>query len=1046
MKNMTPVLLGLLMLTSFFAGVDIFELENKMDIGEAGARSGADPSVLAVTSPKETTCDAINGCRNALSVGDEVTFTAYIQNAGDADITELSYSVSIYLADLNGNPGNLLDSWTNEYVMCDDGSICEFDSSVAPLSAGSYLGGGKLTLKDASTGEAIVWTPTQGQYVVEVSVSGPEDADISNNNQLVYVVVEDWFDVEVDLAWTSGSNPDVLNAASLTSGEFTLTVTANGSDTFSPRSVRVRVIVTGDVTSATLDGTDVNSALGVIITVGSDATVRTFEHESDPTNFTEETRSVLTYQSAWEASGELVPNGDSEATFEITAELVDYVEYGPFSACEEVIDDGQGNTSTLRHSCEVTTTNDDRPKTDYDEIIGSKITYDDIRISRMGVYQGYNYDEDCTGTASTFNQNGIGGDLNVGCGLVYAEVEHRGSDSSKGYNWWVNYTISHDTLGQVAAGTVNDCATGLSMPYTHLPLGGQGNLVGSACVFVKLSPGEYTFDFTLVMDTKGDENGIPPWDGAANGDARLSNNHVNMVADVVNNLPFLTSFELVTEGDIVVGQSEMLQFAVTAFDVDDPSGDGLYFSYNYQGGAINGCGGNLLAGGSTCSTPVLNAYIGNLVVTVIVTDAHSGEVSQEMSIVVWNDAVASATTDSGITIEYPLQYFALSSFDIGLFEDLDIANYASVQLAGFSGTYAAVAAMDYSPSTTYAASDILSQSLSISFDSSLGATSLWYIDGSGKWILLSDDALEVDATTEMFTYNIPINSPVLPAGKMILMGGQLAQAQIPDASVSGFSALAQKGGAIALAWDISGTMLSSDNIVVTICEAEDDCASPFTQNVGDTDRSFTYSGAQTTHGESYFIEVAVCNEVGCSTPGLATVVADKKVDGDVLATGLTVSVDGQNWVLTWVFDGNDSDVAMWHVCYQRGGSGFDVANMPSDCPDSVSGGDARSMSIAMPTIAGSYEYYFTVVPMDKLGNMNAAASMNSINYFREADNSNVDDGNGTIGDNTDSTASGVPTWTWGLIGGVVIVAFVAGAFILSRGEGGDGGEGKDWDY
>ena len=48
----------------------------------------------------------------------------------------------------------------------------------------------------------------------------------------------------------------------------------------------------------------------------------------------------------------------------------------------------------------------------------------------------------------------------------------------------------------------------------------------------------------------------------------------------------------------------------------------------------------------------------------------------------------------------------------------------------------------------------------------------------------------------------------------------------------------------------------------------------------------------------------------------------------------------------------------------------------------------------------------------------------------------------TDNNNTDSddTSSGeLPGWTWGAIGGVVVVTFIAGAFILSRG-GGDGEE------
>ena len=76
-----------------------------------------------------------------------------------------------------------------------------------------------------------------------------------------------------------------------------------------------------------------------------------------------------------------------------------------------------------------------------------------------------------------------------------------------------------------------------------------------------------------------------------------------------------------------------------------------------------------------------------------------------------------------------------------------------------------------------------------------------------------------------------------------------------------------------------------------------------------------------------------------------------------------------------------------------------------------------------------------------MGNSVAAGSMIEMDYNREASNDNDDDGTTVIGDDVESD---VPTWTWGLIGGIVVVAFIAGAFILSR--GGDGDEGKDWDY
>ena len=114
-----------------------------------------------------------------------------------------------------------------------------------------------------------------------------------------------------------------------------------------------------------------------------------------------------------------------------------------------------------------------------------------------------------------------------------------------------------------------------------------------------------------------------------------------------------------------------------------------------------------------CTTPVLPEFIGNSPVTVKVTDTHGGEVSKEIDLFVWNSAVATATTTSGIEVQYSLDYNGQSEFTIPTFTDADASSYDSVQLEGYTGTYAAVAVMDYAPSSTYTANDVLDQSISV---------------------------------------------------------------------------------------------------------------------------------------------------------------------------------------------------------------------------------------------------------------------------------------------------------------------------------------------
>ena len=135
------------MLVSALSSFDFAELEETEVIEDAGARAGADAEMVAITSPKETVCPFGAACRNVMNVGDETTFSSYIQNSGDATISEMSYSVTVYLSDANGNPGMVAKdsstgedlTWTNNDVMCASAANCDFTS----LAAGDVLGGGK---------------------------------------------------------------------------------------------------------------------------------------------------------------------------------------------------------------------------------------------------------------------------------------------------------------------------------------------------------------------------------------------------------------------------------------------------------------------------------------------------------------------------------------------------------------------------------------------------------------------------------------------------------------------------------------------------------------------------------------------------------------------------------------------------------------------------------------------------------------------------------------------------------------------------------------
>ena len=116
---------------------------------------------------------------------------------------------------------------------------------------------------------------------------------------------------------------------------------------------------------------------------------------------------------------------------------------------------------------------------------------------------------------------------------------------------------------------------------------------------------------------------------------------------------------------------------------------------------------------------------------------------------------------------------------------------------------------------------------------SLGATSLWYVTDAGQWTMLSGNAVEVDASTEQFSYVFPENSPTLPEGTLVLIGDSMSPIAPPDAYITGAHAYtkADSNGAISMSWEVSGTYLGSDVIQVTICKDDLNCENAFSTSL-----------------------------------------------------------------------------------------------------------------------------------------------------------------------------------------------------------------------
>lgn len=341
-----------------------------------------------------------------------------------------------------------------------------------------------------------------------------------------------------------------------------------------------------------------------------------------------------------------------------------------------------------------------------------------------------------------------------------------------------------------------------------------------------------------------------------------------------NNPPTLDSFVLHNTEPLYLGQADPINMTVEASDFEDPTGDSLNYTWSNADNELPGCGGSGDEG-ANCLLPILSTYVSAFPVSVTVTDSEGASVSQELMLTIWNSAVSTATSDSEISVSYSIRYYAPNAFTISA-TDVALTSYENVELPGYTGTYNAVAAVEYAPGSTFSANDVLDHSLNVSVAKSLGATSLWYVTDAGQWTMLSSNPNEVDASTEQFSFDFPENSPVLSAGTLVLIGDSMSPVAPPDATISGLTAYqSSDSGDITTSWQVSGTMLSSDSIQITICQNNLNCEDAFgtTSAIGDV--NFVYSGSETVDDSMYYITLEICNEASCSTPAQASLLVEK---------------------------------------------------------------------------------------------------------------------------------------------------------------------------
>jgi hypothetical protein len=629
---------------------------------------------------------------------------------------------------------------------------------------------------------------------------------------------------------------------------------------------------------------------------------------------------------------------------------------------------------------------------------------------------------------------------------VQAKVNHNGNDpgadaDGQRYTWNVTFEITSRSTGVTTTLVANECYNGEApggMPYADLG-GTAGPSEADACAAHVFTPGTYDVLATVSFLLRGiiadeDRNSF-------NDEARIDS------LAVLNNRPTVT-LSIGTDGDIVAGEDAEIMFEADASDVEDPSGDTLVYNWTYPGMVDSELGlANEWDGvGKSFNSATLQIFgeewIGQKSVLVTVSDNYTSA-SATVTFKVWNHIVSESTSDSDVKMTYDLTYADPNPFSFVLTDNAD--GYTAQSLDGYIGTYDSIAVLDYNASTWYDGTNVLAQSVTIEYDTTtLDPTSAWFVDTNGLWFPLatSTDDFEIEGTVGTVTLDILPGAGTIADGKIVLMGGELIEPELPSAHPMGFSMAAQTGGTINMGWAYGGNNAPGNWVEIRLCEDAPGCATPDVIKPGITAVVHSLSGqGSTTHGTTYYATILVCNDAGCNTDviGAANATADSEVDGHPTATAVTVANGDAVWTVSWTATGDTSDLKNWKVCYDD--SPWTVAgDMPGNCVDAADG--ATSADVTMSTLPGTKKFYFTAVPVDSMGNYDTAVSSADIDYV------GVDEtpGQGTgsdVGSTTDVDGD-VPPWTWGVIIGIVVVAFVVGAFILSR--GGEGDEGKDWDY
>ncbi len=1077
------------MMASLFAGIDFVDELKDTNEMETGGRAAYELNLHDVLEPRETFVDQAGNTRNGIDVGDTVYFRPIIINDGDNAHDEFNVRVTVTPA--GDGQTAVIDNLDD--VVC-PGTTTVTGCSYNTLAAGDFLGGGNYRIQAESGGD-LAWTPTiPGDYTVTISieVDSSMDSDLTNNDMTYSVTVQHYRDIVVDLCWTDGPGGDCLADAAYDNVQgagphnFALSVTADGSESWAPRATTVTVEFSGaydtdpmspstfDVDGSGPDAPQAATENGHTFTVvvGDTASVDVWHNMSnldspvtDANDLAEnpcsngdnpcaQDRTVMTYQQAYVFHGEIVGDtGTSGAStapvgFSITAMLVSFDEYAPAAAASGGMGPG-GQNDTEEPSlimAETTVDYDDRTGNNDGSLSGYFTVFHDIGVTSL--------------TAG--DNEATEGTLNVGTTTLTASVVFGGSAGENSYDWDVTFTVMDENDQSVLPGGVesvaaNECLDDTEDSYSHTLLSetAPGTFPeGTACVDVDLPAGRFAVTATVNMISATSD----PTDAT---DMNGGNDVRATFYEVINDNPtvYMTLDEIVRGDDTVdapIIVDDWITMRARGMDTETPDEE-LVYSWKRvtAGGEVEDM---FQCDQSICTVETDLSWAGERMVTATVTDGNGASASDSMLISVWN-SYSHDMTVTGASLSYSLVYGPMVAYNVTA---ADADAYTQQQLGNNAGAFDSVVAFDLTVSNVMMPADIGSETLTIDFDGdATTAWGLWFKrTESTPWTSVNHVTSAAGAsggTTMTFSHDGGMEGN-LGGGTYAIFDAATAGAQPPAAGVSGLTASLGPDARIDVAWGYGENpqFASADTVNIYWCawaDADTSCdplagtaiagQSPDTmawQHNGVDATKYTIR-VQTENGNSDVVTGAMLTGGHMDT----TVTADGSVTPAPSLSNAAATVTSTNDGLTFTWDATDTDdVSAWVVCWA---GTQDIVNndfsslLGNSCAETED--TTTSITVTEQDMCGgacNADMYFGIAGKDAVGNV----ADPGVDMY--ADMKDGLESPGVI-DSTDPGAGeddGIGNALYAIIG-LVVLAVIGGAFILTRGAEADG-EDKEWDY